>query len=140
MAAEHGNAPAVGRTASLSPAARKRRTPTGGSPDPMEQVTIEGSPKRFSDGTSQNWNEVPSPAAPSRDMTLSELTHAYQHLAAQAAHDKTWVKTVELTITDHALWLDRHSRAGDAILHQVEQRLKRQFDATVMTTATTIRT
>ena len=125
MAAELGNAPAVGRTASLSPAARKRRTPTGGSPDPMEQVTIEGSPKRFSDGTSQNWNEVPSPAAPSRDMTLTELTHAYQHLAAQAAHDKVWVKTVELTITDHALWLDRHSRAGDAIMHQVEMRLRR---------------
>ena len=139
MAAELGIAPAGGRTASLSPGARKRRTPTGVSPDPMDQA-IGGSPKRFTDGTSTNWNEVPSPAAPSRDMTLSELTHAYQHLAAQAAHDKTWVKTVELTITDHALWLDRHSQAGDAIMHQVEQRLKRQFDATVTTTATTAQT
>ena len=130
MAAELGLAPAGSRDPSLSPVARKRRTPAG-SPEPM---AIEVSPKRFSDGTSTNWNEVPSPAAPSRDMTLTELTHAYQHLAAQAAHDKVWVKTVEMTITDHALWLDRHSQAGDAIMHQVEMRLKRQSDATVTTT------
>ena len=49
-------------------------------------------------------------------MNLSELTHAYQHLAAQAAFDKTWVKTVETAIADHALWLGRHSQAGDSIM------------------------
>ena len=80
------------------------------------------------------WSEAPSPSAPTRDMTATELTHAYQHLAAQAALDKAWAKTVEASITDHALWLDRHSQAGDAMMHQVEQRLKRQFDATTNTT------
>ena len=43
---------------------------------------------------------------------------------------------LEASITDHALWLDRHSQAGDAMLHQVEQRLKRQFGATTDTTTT----
>ena len=43
---------------------------------------------------------------------------------------------VEASIADHALGLDRHSQAGDAMLHQVEQRLKRQFDATTNTIAT----
>ena len=66
-------------------------------------------------------------------MNLFELTHAYQDLAAQASLDKSWAKTVESSITDHALWLDRRSQAGDAIVHQVEQRLKRQFDATAAT-------
>ena len=73
-------------------------------------------------------------------MTSTELTHAYQHLAALAALDKAWVKTVETAITDHALWLDRHSHAGDSIMHQVEQRLKRQFDATTQPPPTTTAT
>ena len=51
--------------------------------------------------------------------------------------DKAWVKTVETAITDHALWLDRHSHAGDSIMLQVEQRLKRQFDATTHPPTTT---
>ena len=122
MAAELGNAPAANRAPALSPGARKRRTATGN-----DDAAIGGSPKRFSDGTSASWSEAPSPAAPFKDMNLAELTHAYQHLAAQAAIDKTWVKTVETATTDHALWLDRHSQAGDSIMHQVEQRLKRQF-------------
>ena len=129
MAAELGQAPAATRAPALSPGARKRRTSAGD-----DDAAIGGSPKRFSDGTSASWNEAPCPAAPFQDMNLSELTHAYQHLAAQAAFDKTWVKTVETAITDHALWLDRHSQAGDSIMHQVEQRLKRQFDAVTTTT------
>ena len=66
-------------------------------------------------------------------MTTTALVHAYQLLAAQAALDKSWVKTVETAITDHAVWLERHSHAGDSIMHQVEQRLKHQFDATTAT-------
>ena len=77
MAAELGNAPAANRAPALSPGARKRRTATG-----IEYSAIGGSPKRFSDGTSANWSEVPSPAAPFQDMNLAEPTHAYQHLAA----------------------------------------------------------
>jgi hypothetical protein len=130
MAAVLGNVPAANRAPALSPGARKRRTATGN-----DDAAIGGSPKRFSDGTSASWNEAPSPAAPFKDMSLAKLTHAYQHLADQAAFNKTWVKTVETAITDLALWLDRHSQAGDSIMHQVEQRPKRQFDA-VTTTAT----
>ena len=89
---------------------------------------MSGSPKRFSDGS--RWIEAPSPSAPTTDMTIAELIHAYQHLAAQAALDKAWAKMVEGTIADHALWLDRQTSVGDAIMHQVEMRLKRQFDAT----------
>ena len=84
MAAELGQAPAASRAPALSPGARKRRTSAGD-----DDAAIGGSPKRFSDGTSASWNEAPSPAAPLHDMNLSELTHAYQHLAAQAAFDKT---------------------------------------------------
>ena len=56
-------------------------------------------------------------------MTALELTHAYQHLAAQAALDKAWAKMLEVSITDHALWLHRLSQAGDAMMHQVKQYL-----------------
>jgi hypothetical protein len=48
-------------------------------------------------------------------MTLNEFTHAYQHLAAQAGLDKQWASRVESAITDHALWLDKHSRAGNSV-------------------------
>ena len=48
-------------------------------------------------------------------MTLSELTHVYQHLAAQAGLDRQWAARVESVITDHALWLDKHSRAGNSV-------------------------
>ena len=40
-------------------------------------------------------------------------------------HKLPWAKMVEGAISDHALWLDRHTSAGDAIMHQVEMRLKR---------------
>ena len=126
MAAEPRIAPAA---APVSPSSRqKRRSPA----PPNEPTIISDSPKRFTDGTA--WSEAPSPSARTRDMNLSELTHAYQHLAAQASLDKACAKTVEASITDHSLWLDRHSQAGDAIMHKVEQRLKRQFGATAQTT------
>ena len=48
-------------------------------------------------------------------MTIQELTHAYQHLATQAALDKQWALRVEGTVTDHALWLDRHGAAGNSV-------------------------
>ena len=88
---------------------------------------MSGSLKRFSDGSGRI--EAPSPSAPTRDMTIAELTRAYQHLAAQAAVDKAWAKMVEGAIADYVLRLDRHISAGDAVMYQVEMRLKRQFDA-----------
>jgi hypothetical protein len=48
-------------------------------------------------------------------MTISKVTHAYQHLAAQAELDKHWAGRVELAVTDHALWLDRHKLAGNDV-------------------------
>ena len=131
MSTEQRSAPADNR--SPSPLIRKRCSPAS-STEPM--IITPGSPKRFIDGTTSGWSEAPSPSAPTRDMTAFELTHAHQHLAAQAALDKSWAKTVKASSTDDALWLDRHSQAGDAMMHQVEQRLKRQFDATTNTTTT----
>ena len=93
------------------------RAPVSPSSRPSnEPMIISDSPKRFSDGT--GWSEAPSHSAPTRDMNLAELPHAYEHLAAQASLDKAWAKTVEASITHHALWFDRHSQAGDAIMHQ----------------------
>ena len=43
-------------------------------------------------------------------MTMTELTHAYQHLAAQAGNDKVWMLQVEESITDHAVRLDLHGQ------------------------------
>ena len=54
--------------------------------------------------------EAESPSAPTHDMSLSELIHAYQHLAAQAELDKKWMTEVEGAITDHAGWLDYFER------------------------------
>ena len=42
--------------------------------------------KRLSNAGSRE--HAPSPSAPTKDMTIQELTHVYQHLAAQAALDK----------------------------------------------------
>ena len=65
-----------------------------------------------------------SPAAPSQDMTITELTHAYQHLAAQAGLDKQWSTRVESAITDHALWLHKHSRAGNSVAQSLADLAK----------------
>ena len=87
----------------LSPA--RAREPAAGKP------AIGESPTRF---TGENMRaDAVSPAAPTQDMTITELTHAYQHLAAQLGLDRQWAKRVESVITDHALWLDKHSRAGN---------------------------
>ena len=62
----------------LSPA-RTRESAVG-------TAEIGDSPTRF---TGENERaSAPSPAAPSTEMTMAELTHAYQHLAAQAGLDK----------------------------------------------------
>ena len=57
-------------------------------------------------------------------MTLAELTHAYQHLAAQAGLDKQWSARVESAITDHALWQDKHTRAGNAVAASLTELTK----------------
>ena len=53
--------------------------------------------------------------APLHQLKITELTHAYQHLAAHSALDKQWAGRVELAFTDHALWLDRHKSAGNEV-------------------------
>ena len=59
----------------LSPV--RAREPAAGPAVP----TVGDSPTRF---TGENMcTEAASPAAPSVDMTISELIHAYQHLAAR---------------------------------------------------------
>ena len=91
----------------LSPA--RTREPAVGPAAP----TVGESPTRF---TGENMRaEAASPAAPSADMTITELTHAYQHLAAQLGLDRQWATHVESAITDHALWLDKRSRAGNTV-------------------------
>ena len=60
-----------------------------------------------------------------------ELTHAYQHLAAQAALDKAWMSKVEEAITDHAVWLDHHVREFRAVGPQLQtqkQQVMRELD------------
>ena len=98
----------------LSPA-RIREPAVGG-------VEIGDSPTRFSGETARM--NAASPAAPSQDMTITELTHAYQHLAAQAGLDKQWSTRVESAITDHALWLDKHSRAGNSVAQSLADLAK----------------
>ena len=92
MAAELGNAPSKKRSVSAGP--------TMGSPvsDPgPSQFSPGGSPVRIVGAR----REAASPTAPTHDMTLTELTHAYQHLAAQAELDKTWAVKVEGAVTSH---------------------------------------
>ena len=79
--------------------------------------------------------EAESPSAPTREMSQMELTHAYQHLAAQAELDKQWMSKVEGAITDHAVWLDHHvvefRQVGpqlklqkDLVMRELDKRLK----------------
>ena len=102
----------------LSPA-RAREPAVGG-------AEIGDSPTRFSGESSRV--SAASPAAPTQDMTITELTHAYQHLAAQAGLDKQWSTRVESAITDHALWLDKHSRAGNAVAKALDDLTKAVAD------------
>ena len=95
MAAEFG-APytrvAKRRSASVGPA-------SPGNPMLVDPGPISGPPKRFLVGARI---EAPSLSAPTRDMTVAKLTHAYQHLVAQSALDKAWSKMFKGAITDHA--------------------------------------
>ena len=131
MAAEHG---------SSNRASSKRRNNDGGtamsdasgrylSPararEPASRAAdqqIGDSPTRFIGETTRV--NAASPAAPSQDMTITELTHAYQHLAAQAGLDKQWSTRIESAITDHTLWLYKHSRAGNAVAASLEELTK----------------
>ena len=90
--------------------------------------------KRFSHTGSHE--SAPSPSAPSKDMTISELTHAYQHLAAQAALDKQWARRVEGSLTDHVHWRHRHSTAGNSVAARLDSQataLSDLADKTIMT-------
>ena len=76
----------------LSPA--RIREPAIGPASP----TIADSPKRFSGNGSRAL--AANPAVPSQDATITELTHAYQHLAAQTELDKQWAGRFEGAVTD----------------------------------------
>ena len=70
----------------LSPA--RARESASGSAVP----TVGDSPKLSRPDDKRS--EAASLIAPTQDMTLAELTHAYQHLAAQSALDKQWAGRV----------------------------------------------
>ena len=55
-------------------------------------------------------------------MSMAELTHAYQHLAAQAALDQGWMKKVQEALTDHAGRLDSHADCLKKIIPGLEQK------------------
>ena len=110
MAAEHAND--RGSIAAASPVrgtttqhhATEGGSANGASPGRRSAATREEmSPqsKRVAHG-----EIAPSPPAPGRDMTLTELTHAYQSMSAQFALDRNWMKTVEEATTDHATRID----------------------------------
>ena len=63
---------------------------------------------------------APSPPAAGRDMTITELTHSYQSLAAQLALDRGWMKQVEEATTDHAQRIDIFS----TLLNNVDTRFR----------------
>ena len=123
MAAEHGSGALEG---SSSPSSSKRRQTGDGAASPMRGLSperrdpsaMEDSPKRFSNAGSRK--HAPSPPAPTKDMMIQELTQAYQHLVAQAALDKQWVSRAEGAVTDHALWLNRHSAAGNSVAARLD--------------------
>ena len=51
-----------------------------------------------------------SPAKPTREMSLLELTHGFQSLAAQGEIDRKWMLQVEEAITDHATRIEQHAK------------------------------
>ena len=127
MAAEHGSSdrasskrrqrgdggePSDSPGRMLSPA-RARESASG-----PTVPTVGDSPKRFT--TDDKRSEAASPIAPTQDMSLAELIHASQHLAAQSALDKQRAGRVEMAIADHALWLDMHKAAGNDVAARLD--------------------
>ena len=103
-------------------------------------AAMEDSPKRFT--TDGSRVEAASPSAPTHDTSMTELTHVYQHLAAQSALGKQWAGRVELAITDHAQWPDRHKSAGNEVATRLNSMAESFADlaskaATTDTTGTT---
>ena len=66
--------------------AAKRRSTSAGPKVTLSPSVDPGSPQSHASPKRMTYTrvEAPSPSAPTRDMTLSELTHAHQHLVAQA--------------------------------------------------------
>ena len=67
---------------------------------------------------------VPTPPAPGRDMTATELTHAVQHLMNQGQSDIHWFANMRGVIDNHAVRIDN---VADALFTQEE-------DASTLTT------
>ena len=95
---------------------------------------MEDSPKRLLNAGSRE--QAPSSSAPIKDMTIQELTHADQHLAAQAALDKQWALRVQGAVADHAQWLDRHSAAGISVAARLDALASAMADSTTTITTT----
>ena len=122
----------------MSDASGRYLSPARARASAVGTAEIGDSPTRF---TGENERATaPSPAAPSTEMTMAELTHAYQHLAAQAGLDKQWSTRVESAITDHAMWLDKHSRAGNTLAKALDDLTKAVADSSGQTTTTTATT
>ena len=107
MAAEHGSSSIRvsskrrqgdgGNGTEMSDAAGRFLSPARAREPASVEPQIGESPTRFTGDKSRT--NAASPAAPSQDMTITEFTQAYQHLAAQTGLDRQWAVRVESAIT-----------------------------------------
>ena len=63
------------------------------------------------------------PPAPSREMTMQEVTHSLQHLMAHAMQDTTWIGITQTVLEDHAKLIDENATKS-RMLNQVGQAIK----------------
>ena len=90
MAAEHGSSDRASSKRRQNGDSSVDSTMRGLSPartrEPAVRQTIADSPERFSVDGSRI--DAASPVAPTQDTTITDLTPAYRHLAAQSALDR----------------------------------------------------
>ena len=75
---------ALGRSVHTSPVAGGRRARE------QEALGMDPTSRRVHART-----DVPVPLPPSQEMTAAELTHAFQHMSAQTAEERTWCSKAE---------------------------------------------
>ena len=63
------------------------------------------------------------PPAPSREMSMQEVTHTLQHLMAQAAHDTLWIDNTQMAMEDHAKLIDLNA-GKSKMLNQIGHQLR----------------
>lgn len=98
--------------------ARRAGTPRGRAAPPTEGGSGSPPAKRSAARVSA---EVPP--APSREMSMQEVTHTLQHLMAQAAHDTLWIDSTQVAIEDHAKLIDANA-AKTKMLNQIGHQLR----------------